>query len=329
LVELASEAAQGEQSARAVGGESFAVGVGRAPCAVWGVLNVTPDSFSDGGAHTSAVSAVEAALRMQEQGAHVIDVGGESTRPRGKTYGDAVAAVSLDEELRRVLPVVEALCMRGIEVSVDTTKAEVARRACQVGARIVNDVGCGRDPALLQAVAEARAQLVLMHNRGQGERRGSNIEYRDVVSDVLGELSQAVERAVAAGVARERIWIDPGIGFAKTAAQSLALIGRTDVFVASGQRVLVGPSRKSFIAEVAKLPGGDAPGALERVGGTAACIAIAVLLGAHAIRVHDVAEMRQAALVAASIGGAAGGAIGREPAPASARTQTLLHGAGG
>lgn len=310
MVELASETAQGGEAARAVGGESFADGVGRAPravsttdggCAVWGVLNVTPDSFSDGGAYASAQSAVEAALRMQELGANVIDVGGESTRPRGKTYGEGALVVPLDEELRRVLPVVEALCARGVEVSVDTTKPEVARRACQAGARIVNDVGCGRDAGLLAAAAEASVELVLMHNRGQGERRGSNIAYDDVVRDVLSELGEAVERAVAAGVARERIWIDPGIGFAKTAAQSLALIGRTDALVATGQRVLVGPSRKSFIAEVARLPGGEAPGALERVGGTAACIAIAVLLGARAVRVHDVAEMRQAALVAASI----------------------------
>jgi dihydropteroate synthase len=321
LVELASETAQGEQSARAVGGESFAVGVRRAPCAVWGVLNVTPDSFSDGGLHASADSALKAALRMREQGADVIDVGGESTRPRGKTYGDAVEAVPLDEELRRVLPVVEALCARGIEVSVDTTKAEVARRACQAGARIVNDVGCGRDAALLEAVAEARVELVLMHNRGQGERRGSNIEYRDVVGDVLTELSRAVERAVSAGVERQRIWIDPGIGFAKTAAQSLALIGRTDALVATGQRVLVGPSRKSFIAEVAKLPGGEAPGALERVGGTAACIAIAVLLGARAVRVHDIVDMRQAALVA--------GSIGRAALQPGEHTQGFVRGAGG
>jgi dihydropteroate synthase len=244
---------------------------------------------------------LEAALCMVELGASVIDVGGESSRPRGKTYGDGAVSVPLEEELARVMPVLKQLVLRGVAVSIDTTKAEVARQACEAGARIVNDVGCGRDRALLEAVAASGAELVLMHNRGQGERRGSNIEYRDVVQEVLAELGQAVARAVALGVARERIWIDPGIGFAKTAAQSLTLLARTDALVASGQRVLVGPSRKSFIAELSKLPSGIAPGPLERLGGTAACVAIAVLQGAHAVRVHDVAEMRQAALLAAAV----------------------------
>jgi dihydropteroate synthase len=241
---------------------------------------------------------------MRALGADVIDVGGESTRPRGKTYGEQVQRVSLAEELRRVLPVVEALVAERVVVSVDTTKAEVARQACAAGARVINDVSCGGNTELLAAVAEAGAELVLMHNRGQGERRGANIQYADVTRDVLDELSQAVGRAVRAGVSRERIWIDPGIGFAKTAAQSLTLLARTDALVQSGLRVLVGPSRKSFIAEVAKLPSGESPGPLERLGGTSACVAIAVLLGAHAVRVHDVSEMRQAALLAAAMRGA-------------------------
>ncbi|HEX6243896.1 MAG TPA: dihydropteroate synthase [Polyangiales bacterium] len=284
------------------------------------MLNVTPDSFSDGGSYADAAGAVAAALRMRELGADVIDVGGESTRPRGKTYGDAIEPVPLAEELRRVLPVVEALVARGVSVSVDTTKPEVARQACRAGASIINDVSCGGSAELLAVVAEARAQLVLMHNRGQGERRGANILYDDVTRDVLDELTRAVERAVQAGVARERIWIDPGIGFAKTASQSLTLLARTDALVQTGLRVLVGPSRKSFIAEVAKLPGGEPPGPLERLGGTSACVAVAVLLGAHAVRVHDIAEMRQATLLASALRGARpGGTPTRTAAPAEAR----------
>jgi dihydropteroate synthase len=264
--------------------------------AVWGVLNVTPDSFSDGGAYLAHDKALAAGLSMVEAGAQVIDVGGESTRPSGKTYGE-VRPVSLDEELARVLPVVRALVAQGVSVSIDTTKPEVAQQACALGARYVNDVSCGRTPELLEQVAQAGAELVLMHNRGQGERSGDNVRYVDVVDEVRSELLAAVERAVKAGVARSRVWIDPGIGFAKTARQSIALLARTDVLVATGQRVLVGPSRKSFIAELAKDPRGEAPSALERLGGTAATVATAVLLGAQAVRVHDVAEMRQAALL--------------------------------
>jgi dihydropteroate synthase len=263
---------------------------------VWGVLNVTPDSFSDGGAYLAHDRALAAGLAMVDAGAHVIDVGGESTRPSGKTYGE-VRAVSLEEELARVLPVVRGLVERGVSVSIDTTKPEVAAQACALGARYVNDVSCGRTEALLLRTAEAGAQLVLMHNRGRGERSAENVRYVDVVSEVRAELLLAVERAQRAGVARERIWIDPGIGFAKTAQQSIALLARTDALVATGQRVLVGPSRKSFIAELAKDAHGAAPPALSRMGGTAATVAMAVLLGAHAVRVHDVAEMRQAALL--------------------------------
>jgi dihydropteroate synthase len=272
------------------------------------VLNVTPDSFSDGGSYLAHDAAVAAGLAMVEAGAQVIDVGGESTRPAGKTYGEGARAVSLEEELGRVMPVVRALVGHGVCVSIDTTKAEVARAACAAGARFINDVSCGRTEALLAVAAEfcsradprastASVELVLMHNRGRGERNAENVHYGDVVAEVLAELLEAVERAVRAGVARERVWIDPGIGFAKTARQSIALLARTDVLVATGQRVLVGPSRKSFIAEVAKDPRGESPPALARLGGTAATVATAVMLGAHAVRVHDVADMRQAALL--------------------------------
>lgn len=301
MVELARQSADRRSTARADGEISLAADADRGACAVWGILNVTPDSFSDGGAYPDAESAVAAALAMRAAGASVIDVGGESTRPRGKTYGEQVAPVSLEEELRRVVPVVQQLVAHGVRVSVDTTKAEVARQSCELGIAFINDVSCGRHAALLEQVAKYPVELVLMHNRGQGERRGANIVYDDVVRDVRDELLSAVERAVRAGVPRERIWIDPGLGFAKTAQQSLALLARTDVLVATGQRVLVGPSRKSFIAEVARAPDGQAPEARERLGGTAATVAVAALLGAHAVRVHDVAQMRQAALVASSL----------------------------
>lgn len=270
-------------------------------CAIWGVLNVTPDSFSDGGAYGDLAAALRAAEDMLASGAHVLDVGGESTRPKGKTYGEGAQPVSLEEEIRRVLPVTEALVRLGAVVSVDTTKAQVARRACDVGARYINDVSCGRSEPLLRVAADTGAELVLMHNRGQGERAGGNIAYGDVVAEVRSELLEAVGRAVAAGVERERIWIDPGLGFAKTASQSLKLVANLRVLLETGHRVLVGPSRKSFIAEAAKGPTGAVPGPLERVGGTAAVVGASVMQGVQAVRVHDVAEMRQASLVAIAL----------------------------
>ena len=300
LVELARETAELGAHARADSEPGPRSATRSAVPSIWGVLNVTPDSFSDGGAFLAHDRALAAGLAMAAAGANVIDVGGESTRPSGKTYG-LVRPVTLEEELERVLPVVRALVAEGVVVSIDTTKAEVAAQACAAGARYVNDVSCGRTPELLQRTAQAGAELVLMHNRGQGERSGDNVRYVDVVEEVRAELLTAVERAVAAGVERAGIWIDPGIGFAKTAYQSLALLARTDALVATGQRVLVGPSRKSFIAEVARSPTGEPPAALSRVGGTAATVATAVLLGAHAVRVHDVAEMRQAALLGFSL----------------------------
>jgi len=231
----------------------------------------------------------------------VLDVGGESTRPRGVTYGAGFVPVTLEEELRRVVPVVERLAAEGVRVSVDTTKAAVARAALAAGARIVNDVSCGRDAALLRVAAEASAELVLMHSRGSGEVSSATASYVDVVDEVLAELGAATERAVAAGVERARIWIDPGLGFAKTAAQSLALLARTDALVATGQRVLIGASRKSFLAEAAPDADGARPPPTERLAATAVAVAHAARAGAHAVRVHDVREMRQALLLAEAL----------------------------
>jgi dihydropteroate synthase len=245
-------------------------------------------------------AALVHAVRLLRDGATVLDVGGESSRPPGQTYGE-VASVSEAEELSRVLPVIEGLRAYGARISIDTVKAGVAERALQAGATIINDVSCGGSEALLRVAAQAGAELVLMHNRGRGERSADNTRYRDVATEVRDALLAAVDRAVTAGVAPERIWLDPGLGFAKTAAQSAAALAGVDRLVATGQRVLVGPSRKSFLAELAPLATGAQPDVLQRLGGCAAAVAIAVLLGAHAVRVHDVLEPRQAALLALSL----------------------------
>ncbi|MGB5195280.1 MAG: dihydropteroate synthase, partial [Polyangiales bacterium] len=192
---------------------------------LWGVLNVTPDSFSDGGRYLDPSAAIEHGLRLAEEGAHVLDVGGESSRPAGNTYGRGFEPVSVTEEIGRVVPVIEALSAQpGIRVSVDTVKPEVAVAALQAGATIVNDVQCAADPALARAAAEAGAEYVIMHNRGRGEVRPPNTAYADLVSDVIGELLAAAERAQSAGVPRASVWIDPGLGFAKTARQSAELL---------------------------------------------------------------------------------------------------------
>lgn len=266
-------------------------------CAVWGVLNVTPDSFSDGGRYLSPEAALAHAARMLDEGADVIDVGGASSRPPGKTYGRGAAEVPETEELVRVLPVVEALSDHGVAVSVDTVRASVARAALSAGAGLVNDVSGGASPDLLEAVAEARAEVVLMHTRAGGRVDEAVAQYGDVVGDVIAELSEAVERAVSHGVPRERIWIDPGIGFAKTAVQSLTVLGNLDAFVATGYPVLVGASRKSFIAKTLASTGADEPPPGRRLGGSLAAVAAAVFSGCAAVRVHDVYESVQAARV--------------------------------
>jgi len=294
---LTARATDDPSAAEAEGHASQGVAPSSVECEIWGVVNVTPDSFSDGGAFLAADAALRQGMRLLREGATVLDIGGESSRPSGRTYG-AVSEVSEDEELRRVLPVIEGLRACGARISVDTVKAGVAERAIQAGAAIVNDVSCGRSEGLLRVAAASGVELVLMHNRGRGERSPENTRYREVVRDVRDELMAAVDRAVTAGVLLEKIWIDPGIGFAKTALQSAALLAFTDVLVATGQRVLIGPSRKSFIAELARLATGAEPDSQQRLGGTAAALTVAVLRGAHAVRVHDVLEMRQAVLLA-------------------------------
>jgi dihydropteroate synthase len=274
---------------------------------IWGVLNMTPDSFSDGGRFVSTTGgvsdeeAVRDGQRMWAEGACVIDIGGASSRPPGKTYGKGAAAVGEEDEIQRVVPVITALSKLGIRTSVDTTRAAVAEKALAAGANIVNDVSMGASDALLKVVAQSGAELVLMHSREGGRIDARTTAYRDVVSEVLVELELAVERAVACGISSSRIWIDPGIGFAKTASQSAMLLSAIDRFVATTHRVLVGASRKSFLAELAPDPDGSLPPPSMRLGGSLAAVTAAALAGAHAVRVHDVAASRQAALVSTAI----------------------------
>jgi dihydropteroate synthase len=248
---------------------------------VMGILNVTPDSFADGGLWTDAFRAVDAALRMEAEGADIIDIGGESTRPGAE-------ALSLDEELARVMPVIEALAGRlAVPISIDTYKAAVAERAIAAGAAIVNDISALEyDPALSAVVARTGAAVVLMHNRGRSRDMYREADYGDVVAEVRDELAARVKAATAAGIRREQLIVDPGIGFAKHAAHSLALLARVSELADLGLPVLVGPSRKSFL----RVALGHRPPA-ERVWGTAGAVAAAVLGGAHVVRVHDVRAM--------------------------------------
>ncbi len=247
-----------------------------------GVLNVTPDSFSDGGLSLDPGEAVARGLGLFEAGADIVDVGGESTRPGG-------APLDAETEIRRVLPVIEGLRRqdRGI-VSVDTTKAAVAEAALDAGAEIVNDVsGLRFDPALARVVAARGVPVVLMHLRGEFATMHRDPAYTDVMAEVVAELGQALERAEAAGVARAQVILDPGIGFSKAAGHSLEVIRRLPDLAVLDRPVLAGPSRKSFIGRVLDLPVG------ERLMGTAAAVAACVLGGAHVVRVHDVREMVQ------------------------------------
>ena len=248
---------------------------------VMGILNVTPDSFADGGQWVEPARAVDAALRMEADGADLIDIGGESTRPGAEP-------LPLETELARVMPVIEALALRvQVPISIDTYKAGVASRALAAGAAIVNDVSALRyDPALAPLVARTGAALVLMHNRGRSRQMYQEAQYSSVVDEVAGELADRVEAAVAAGVARNRVIVDPGIGFAKRAVHSLELLARLPSLARLDRPLLVGPSRKSFLE--AGL-GDRGPG--DREWGTAAAVAAAVMGGAHIVRVHAVKEM--------------------------------------
>jgi dihydropteroate synthase len=255
---------------------------------VMGILNITPDSFSDGGQHRDPERAAEAGLRMVEDGADILDVGGESTRPGAREVGEA-------EEMRRVLPVIEKLAAQTAAlISIDTYKARVAREAVDRGATIINDIsGLQYDPTLANVAANSGAALVLMHTRGRSREMYERAVYDDVVNDVRVELAAAMQRALDASVARESIVLDPGIGFAKRPGQSYALLARLSELAALDRPILAGPSRKSFLKEAL---GDREPGAREW--GTAAAVTASVLLGAHIVRVHDVAAMSDVVRVA-------------------------------
>jgi dihydropteroate synthase len=244
---------------------------------VMGVLNTTPDSFSDGGRWMRPADAVRRAEAMVADGASLIDVGGESTRPGS-------APVNVREELRRVMPVIERLAPRlAVPISIDTSKAEVARRAVQAGASMINDVTALRgDPAMAAVAAASEVPVVLMHMRGTPRDMQRRPRYRDVVSDVVAFLRERMQRAVAAGIPRSRLLIDPGLGFGKLVGHNLAILQRLERFLELGCPVVLGPSRKSFIGRVL---GADVP---DRLPGTLACVARAAAANVHIVRVHDV-----------------------------------------
>jgi dihydropteroate synthase len=255
---------------------------------VMGVVNVTPDSFSDGGSYASTVDAVDAARRMLADGATLVDVGGESTRPGAEP-------VSVEQELRRVVPVLEALS--GTPVSVDTSRVDVARRAIELGAAMVNDVSAlRREPELAEVVAEAGVDVCLMHMRGTPRTMQDEPRYEDVVDEVASFLEERLSFAIGAGILEDRVCLDPGIGFGKTPDHNLELLRRLDRIVALGRPVLVGLSRKSTLARVASEPG--------RVGSDAASVGAAVAAfdrGATLFRVHDVPAHVEALAAASAV----------------------------
>lgn len=257
---------------------------------VMGVVNVTPDSFSDGGMFDDANAAVAHGMRLAADGADILDVGGESTRP-------GADEVPVDEELARVVPVVRGLAARAtVPVSIDTRRAEVARAALEVGARIVNDVSAGRDDAMFGVVRDARAGLVLMHMQGEPRTMQDAPAYDDVVAEVTSWLRGRVAAAVAAGVDADAIAVDPGIGFGKDLTHNLLLLRHLDALAVIGRPIVVGVSRKRFIGTILD----DAP-VDDRLEGTAGAVAWSAARGAHVVRVHDVREMRRVVRVVDAI----------------------------
>ena len=250
---------------------------------VMGILNTTPDSFSDGGQHETGPAAIAAARQMIAAGADIIDVGGESTRPGAEP-------VDPDEEQRRVLPVIAALARAGARISVDTRNASTMAAALDAGAAIVNDVSAlGHDPRALDILAARDCQVVLMHMRGTPQTMRSHAAYTDLMAEIIDELSAAIARAQAAGIGRARLTIDPGLGFAKTASQNLEVLRRLPELRALGLPILVGASRKGFIGTY-----GGEPDPRRRAPGSIAAALFAAMQGAAILRVHDVAETVQA-----------------------------------
>ncbi len=262
---------------------------------IMGILNVTPDSFSDGGEFLSVAKAVDHGLAMAEEGADFIDVGGESTRPKGAAYGEGAEPVGVQEELDRVMPVIEALA-RGVSVpiSIDTYKADVASHALAAGASIVNDIsGFGFDAAMAGTVGRAGATAVVMHIKGTPKTMQKDPVYDDLFGEIHAFLAGAVRTGEMNGV--RQMLVDPGIGFGKTAADNYRLLAGLSRFGDLGYPVLVGPSRKSFLGSVSGLPVRD------RLEASLAAATSAVLSGAHVVRVHDVRETRRAVAIADAV----------------------------
>jgi dihydropteroate synthase len=261
-----------------------------AGCIVMGVLNVTPDSFSDGGQFLDKDRAIEHGLRMAADGAAIIDVGGESTRPGAE-------GVSAEEQIRRVVPVIQGLSKKtNVPVSIDTYHVEVADAALQVGASMINDISALSDERMAESVAEKQVPIVLMHMQGTPRTMQIEPNYDDVVAEVLQFLLERAKKATAFGISREGIFIDPGIGFGKTLEHNILLLKNLDKFVATGYRVLVGTSRKNFIGS---LTGKEK--STDRLFGTVATVALCVAAGVSIVRVHDVAEMLDVVKVARAI----------------------------
>lgn len=267
-------------------------------CAVMGVVNVTPDSFSDGGRWFDTTAAIKHGLDLVGEGADLVDVGGESTRPGANRVDE-------DEELRRVIPVVRGLASEGVTISVDTMRASVAEQSLAAGASLVNDVSGGlSDPEMVPVVAATGAPFVVMHWRGLLE--GTNVPgtYEDVVSEVVNELHARVEAALEGGIAPDRIVLDPGLGFSKNAEHDLSLLAHLDRLHALGHPVLVAASRKRFLGHVLAGEQGAPPPARERDAATAAVSALAAQAGAWAVRVHEVRATADAVRVARAVEGA-------------------------
>jgi len=261
-----------------------------AGCVVMGVLNVTPDSFSDGGRFLDTDKAIRHGLKMAGEGAAIIDIGAESTRPGAEP-------VSMDEQIRRVVPVIEALCKRiEVPISIDTNSSEVAKAALEAGAAIINDITALSDERMGELAAEEQVPVILMHMQGTPATMQIEPKYKDVVSEVRRFLLKKAKRAEQFGIPKERIFIDPGIGFGKTLEHNLLLLRNIDKFVTTGYRVLVGTSRKSFIGTIT-----DKNKPADRIFGTAASVALCVAEGISIVRVHDVAEMVDVVKVANAI----------------------------
>ncbi|MGZ4833703.1 MAG: dihydropteroate synthase [Terriglobales bacterium] len=270
---------------------------------VMGVLNVTPDSFSDGGRYFDTFAAVEHSLRLLEEGADILDVGGESTRPDAATEGSNAGFVSEEEELRRVLPVIRELKRRRADaiISIDTYKSGVARAAVQAGAEIVNDVsGFHWDAAMPAAIAELRCGAVLMHTRGRPDEWKTLPPVEDMVAMVSRELGDSANAALRSGIERARLVLDPGFGFGKRFDENYPLLARFEEFHALGFPLLAGPSRKSFVGRATSRGGGAAP-AHERMAGSLAAAVLCIMKGAHIVRVHDVKETVDGAAMADAV----------------------------